>query len=160
MSEDGGRTARWWSQPRVVAKAVLATLLAALAIQGHAAAVPRPADGTLIRVAGQSGVALIVGGSPVPLTDPVAVRAATLGADRVATLTPRDYQRLPTEIADGTFVRAPGGAVWAVYGGGRSALPADEIPLRPAQVLPAEVLALIPVAGGDLTPAGWQTPAS
>jgi hypothetical protein len=168
MHAETARTARRWCQRRVVGKGVLAAALAAIAIQGHAAALPRPADGTLVRVAGDTRdagdvqdagdagdvqAALIVGGAPVPLTEAAAVRAATVGADRIETLSPREYRQLPAQIADGTFVRAPGGPVWGIYAGRRSALGADEIPLRSVQLLPVEVLALIPALAGNRTPA-------
>jgi hypothetical protein len=132
----------------MLGKLVLGALCAAVAIQSHAAAGKTPPpDGTVVRVdsaGGQAQVALMVGGARLPLTAPMEVAQAARGT-RVRTMSVAAYRALPQQVADGTYLTAPGTAtIWVVSGGRRSAVPPDEIPLKHVQVVPAGVLERIP----------------
>jgi hypothetical protein len=135
----------------MLGKLALGALLAAVAIQSHAAIKSPPEDGTLVRGVGagsETPVALMVGGARVPLVGPAEATVAGHGRARVKILSLAEYQALPEQIADGTFLTTPGGGtIWVMTGGRRSALPPDQIPLRPAQVVPDRALDQIPLAG-------------
>lgn len=133
----------------MLGKLALGALFAAVAIQGHAAAAKSPPpDGTLVRGVGggQAEVALMVGGARLPLTGPAELAQAQRGGTKVKTLSLPAYQALPQQIADGTFLTAPGsGPTWVVTGGRRAVVPVDQIPLKHVQVVPAGALERIPV---------------
>jgi hypothetical protein len=142
---------RWPLTRRMAAKLLLAGLLTVVAVQGHAGAAAKPADGTLVRGVGPAGstpVAVIVGGAPVPLADRAELEAIGHRGDSVKELPLADYQALPRVIADGTYLTTPGGGpIWVVQGGRRSLVPADQIPLPEVHPVPARALNRIPVAG-------------
>ena len=99
-------------------------------------------DGTLVAAPGLP-VALIVGGARVNLAEAAEITATEHAGQPVVRIPVRVFTDLPTGIADGTLVRAPGSAqVWRVEGGRRRKVAGGA-----AQLVPMRVLDSIPIAG-------------
>jgi hypothetical protein len=101
------------------------------------------ADGTRIGRAGGTSQAAVVGGAVVPFVSEAELTQTGYASKTLYWIPPRVWDGTPTNIADGTLIKAPdSSAVWLVTGGRRTASTATGT----VWTVPARVVATIPVA--------------
>ncbi len=101
----------------------------------------RIADGTRLKDAGSASQAAVVGGARVDFANEQEVADAGYNGKVMQVIPNRAWKALPTQIADGTYVKSPGSAsVWLINGGRKTAAQQSSN----VQVIPTRVLDAIP----------------
>ncbi|WP_189142304.1 hypothetical protein [Nonomuraea glycinis] len=101
----------------------------------------RIADGTRLKDAGSASQAAVVGGARVDFVSEQEVIDAGYNGKVMQVIPNRVWKALPTQIADGTYVKSPGSAsVWLINGGRKTAAQQSSN----VQVIPTRVLDAIP----------------